>query len=155
MNVTLQDTEIQICKLLGETRRMRNRQAGVHEPTYARKMTMEAEIDGVGAELAVAKAFNIYPDTTTHVRAGGHDLVSRKGATIDVKQTTHVNGRLMAPMTKRLEDADIYILVTGTMPKYKIVGWCHAEQLINKNTIGNLGWVNDVYMMPQKDLNLF
>lgn len=139
--ITLSDFEILVCTVLAKKRREINRANNVTEHNYgpqsrsSEQILYQSELDGVGAEFAVAKLLNLYPDFSTNPRSGSAELVTHKNKRIDVKQTVYAHGHLIANNQKKIGEADLYILVIGTIPTFEIVGWCYENELI---TPGNL-----------------
>lgn len=154
VNVTLNHTEAEICEELAEKRYKNNRKENVVNLKVSDQPWKEVELDGLGAEFAVAKALNIYPDFIISARAGGVELVARNHARIDVKQTKYPDGRLLSLITKKDEDIDVFVLVTGRMPKYRIVGWCFSEELLVDENIVDLGY-GPTYALTQDKLRPF
>ena len=107
------------------------------------------DIQGVCAEFAIAKYMNLYPDLTTHARRGGHDLTSKDGKRIDVKQCDRDDGNLIAPIHKNGHEIDVYVLVTGTNP-YSVVGWCRSDELIREENIKDFGYGRTYFMSRDK-----
>lgn len=78
-----------------------------------------------GAELAVAKALNLFPDVNTDptcIRSA--DLVTHEGVRIDVKWTRR--SRVSIPNNRRR--VDVYIAVSGECPRYEIVGFVWSDR---------------------------
>jgi hypothetical protein len=144
MKIQLNVSEQNITKELSQKRYENNRAENIENKKIGRQSNYETDLDGFGAELAVAKYLNIYPDFTIEPRNGGIDLTLKSGCTIDVKQTRYNNGKLIATMKKEKDKnvADIFVLVTGIFPAYDIVGWCKKNELINQNNVIDLGYGN-------------
>ena len=51
-------------------------------------------------------------------------------------------------------DSDVYVLLVGEMPTYRIAGYAMAEELINPATLTDLGY-GPVYALPQDKLRRF
>jgi hypothetical protein len=100
----------------------------------------DIDIDGFGAELAFCKMANIYPDLSIEPRCGGHDAVLRSGFTVDIKQTRHQGGKLLATTKKSTSDADIYVLMVGQVPDFVFMGWVESTFLLRADTITDLGY---------------
>lgn len=83
------------------------------------------EVNGLGGEIAVAKAFNLYPDINTE-DISRYDCLLPDGRKLEVKTTEYGHGKLIV---RKKNDSDLYILVTGKMPNYKIIGYIEAEEL--------------------------
>ena len=128
MKVELTDIEIRLAKAVGRSRWRNNQRNGIPTRKVAKKSwqsDVDIHINGMAGEIVFAKAANLYPDLET-TRPKDIDFTLPDGVTIDVKTTTYPKGNLIAP---RLNGAEIYVLVTGTLPNYVIVGWATKEEL--------------------------
>ena len=134
----------QIARLRYEFNRKHNNKNHLRKPQEYEK----SELDGFGAELAVAKALNVYPDLETET-AQGEDLLFH-GYSIDVKQTHRERGRLLLTMEKT-KLCDYYCLVIGEMPNYRIAGFASLDSIRQTLNIVNLGY-GDTYVMDQDRL---
>ena len=137
MVVLLNETEQIIAKILAERRYKNNRARGVVDRQIGGQSSEETDLNGLGAEMAFAKMFNVYPDLGDV--PGKEDGITRKGYTYDVKTTKYKNGRLLAVMSKQIEDCNLYVLMIGEFPSYRIVGYARAEDLLSGNYIDDLG----------------
>ena len=142
--IYLSELEMQICTKIAMQRRHNDRAAGIDEKYLGKGDGEHRDIQGVCAEFAVAKMYNLYPDLTTHTRKGGCDL-KRNGQRIDVKQCDREDGNLIAPIFKNKHEVDVYILVTGTNP-YSVVGWCKSAELISRINLRDFGYGPTYYM---------
>ena len=97
--------------------------------------------DAMAAEFAVAKWLGVEPDRSTDQPAGGTDLVSPRGTTIDVKYrplyysnagTTRVSRfDIFIHAGKRLNEwgtllpvtSDVFLQVMGAPPNFMLVGY--------------------------------
>jgi len=130
--ISLNPLELQICLLIAEERQNTNEANRVTDRKISDKPALDLHYQGLTGEFVVAKYLNVYPDFTTQSRHGGSELIFR-GWKVDAKNVNpHTN--LMTPTHKKLEDADIYVVVTGDNPYY-ILGWCFAGELINHRNI--------------------
>ncbi len=73
-----------------------------------------ADIEGVGAEMAVAKALDRF--WSPNNRPDKADIGERLG----VRYTAYPNGHLI--LHPNDEDGHIFVLVVGAMPEYEVVG---------------------------------
>ena len=83
MTVTLNLAEQRLATFLGTMRHRVNRQAQVVDQQHSPTLTgLDVDIDGVGAEIALARILNVYPDLTLEPRRGSRPTYSifRKGA---------------------------------------------------------------------------
>ena len=74
--------------------------------------------------------------------------------TIDVKNTTYKNGRLLVRLGKEKKYVDGYALMTGEFPTFTFSGWSSYDQIINPDNIGTLGnYSTKSYILNQYQLN--
>ena len=147
----LNKNERMIAVLVGKERYASNRKKGIVNQKAGTLAAYETEVEGVGGEPVFAKACNLYPDFATI--PGKYDFLAH-GMKVDVKTTRHKNGRLLVSSTKKISECDAYVLIVGSMPRYEIIGWAYAPEIINKEHLGELG-NGPVYMMDQSELHNF
>ena len=137
--VELTEAECKVCRVVGEMRRSNNRKEGVTDLLVATEDPMHRDVQGIAAELAFAKYYNLYPPYDVHVRSAGEDFTVN-GKTIDVKQSDYPNARLIVPPSKVEKDggSDNYVLVTGVMPNFIIQGHARKEDICNPNNLVKL-----------------
>ncbi len=119
--VILTESECRIAKYVG---RLRNKLSAASKPNMRRDPNQSDEgmnIQAAGAELAVARLLNVYPDITPTDDdvLPQFDLVYNSNM-IEVKRNHLPNGDLLIP--KKYNDL-IYVLVCGSMPLYNVVGF--------------------------------
>ena len=118
------------------------------------KISSESQLDtdlhSVGSEIAFCKRFFLYPDLDVDPRP--YDVMLPNGITVDVKQTKLERGRLLCETRKRNYPADIYFLVIGTFPKYRMVGWASKQELLQDFNLVDLGY-GPSYGMEQNELH--
>jgi len=153
MKIILNEGEIELARITAEALEKYSLDHG-----YATKLKrdershFELHFQGLGAEFAVAKVLNIYPDLSSDYSK--IDLVWND-KTINVKSTKYPYGKLLVPDYQG-RTADWYILVTGEMPEYTIRGVVHADEVFRKENIGDLGkgksYIMEQYqLMPMED----
>jgi len=99
------------------------------------------------AEMAVAKAYGQYwVPATNEFR----ELAADVGEDIHVRSTTLSNGRLIL---HERDKRGWYCLVIDSLPEYKIVGWIHTDDGINKSFWSDPGTGRPAYFVPQYNLN--
>ncbi|MHA2279902.1 MAG: hypothetical protein ACXAC5_03370 [Promethearchaeota archaeon] len=96
MKVTLTEDEQKVVKYIAKRRYTKDRANGVIDQKVGNQSNEQTDIDGFGAEFAFCKLVNIMPDFTTEPRNGGIDCTLASGKTVDVKQTSHPRGNLIA-----------------------------------------------------------
>jgi hypothetical protein len=115
-----------------------------------------AERQAMGAELAVCKAMNIYPDLSVGVRVGGYDCVLSTGQRqrLDVKWVSKSTHQLLATANKKQETkVDAYLLVDGDLERgYTLVGWAPYEELVTDARLVDLGY-GPTYALPRSLLH--
>lgn len=94
--------------MLGGLRSIVGRAAGVADKKMADTPGIMLDEDGMIAEYAFCKHFNIFPDIVPGPRSGSYDCIF-KGKRIDVKSTRYRDGRLLATL-KDNPDVDVYVL---------------------------------------------
>ena len=149
MLIHLNPAEQRLAQYLARRRYSSNRAAGVKDKKIGDQSVKETDLQGVAGEIAVAKCLNLYPDLEVTVRSGSYDLLMHNGMTIDVKTSVYPAARLTAPVGTPLQKAAIYVLVTGKMPTFRVVGWAWARDLINEGRIGDLGH-GPTYILEQE-----
>lgn len=102
-------------------------------------------IEGACGELAVAKALNIY-------WAGGIDTFSKPdiGANLQVRTRSKDNYDLI--VRPKDSDEDIFILVTGKCPKYRIRGFVKGADAKQPQWLQDYGGRPPAYFIPPNHL---
>jgi hypothetical protein len=149
MKVTLNETEQIIAKHLAKRRYENNRERGLVDRQMGPQSSEATDLNGIGAEMAFAKIFNVYPDLGD--TPGKEDGIWKKGSTYDVKTTKYKNGRLLAVMNKSVEDCEFYILMIGEFPTYRLTGYASAKELLSGKYVDDLGHGNG-HAMRQTEL---
>ena len=147
--IQLNEAEQRLASYLARRRYKNNRAAGVKDKKIGDQSVEQTDMLGIAGELAMAKYLNLYPDTSISIRSGTCDLHTHENLTIDVKTSAYPTARLTAPMGTPIHKASVYVLVVGTMPTFKIVGWAWAKDLINDGRIGDLGH-GPTYVLDQE-----
>lgn len=137
MIIRLTPVEHALSRRVGMLRHDKNREWGSEISIRIKEKHQKHEMDGFGAELAVAKVLNVYPDLCVD-HASTADMVYN-GLTIDVKQTDRENGRLFLPYEKR-KFCDWYCLVIGELPVFTIMGFATLRQLRREENIIDVGY---------------
>ena len=152
MVVTLSSEEVKIAQFLGKKRRESARSNGVKDTQVGKQDPVNIDIDGMLAELAFAKAFNLYPDMTVGPRSGGADFTLSDGKTIDVKATRYKTGRLLATKKKTQQPCDYYVLAVVSDSSVDICGMATKEKLFLEENLINLGH-GEGYAISQDNLD--
>ena len=147
MIITLNEMEQALAKKVGIQRHKQNLANGTNSDAVAKP---ENDINGFAGELAVARVINSYPDLSIGPHRRGYDLKMRgkrgEDIRIDVKTTKHNPGYLIAKKWREVTDCDMYVLVSGRMPRYQIMGWVWSIELINPSNLSDMGYGEHYHM---------
>ena len=142
MIVTLNEVEQKLAKTVGLKRHQQNLANGTNSDAVAKA---DNDING-------------YPDLSIGPHRRGYDLKMRgnngEDVRIDVKTTRHKEGYLIAKKWRKSEDCDMYVLVSGTMPRYEIQGWVWSIELINPSNLSDNGY-GEHYHMERSQLRVW
>jgi hypothetical protein len=153
MWVELNTTEQSLAKLLAKSRYEANRNSGVWNARIGPQSDETTDLEGIGAELAFCRIANVYPDLTIDSHPE-EDALTHCGRRVDVKGTRYERGHLLAVLGKAGKAADIYVLVVGTFPRYRIAGMAYAEEVFKDENIKDFGY-GPTYAVPQRNLHRF
>jgi hypothetical protein len=108
-------------------------------------------LQGVAGEMVVARLYNVYPDFAD--TAGTYD-VKIGNKTVDVKTTDCPTGHLQVKNTACFtRGAEVYMLVIGKFPSYRIAGWVPNHIIIDSvNLKTNPDNGSQYYRLPQSAL---
>lgn len=147
IKVQLTEAEMIICKMLGNMRTLAARSANVKDAGIS--TSLETDEDGVIAEMAFCKHWNIFFDPEASPRKHSYDCIL-KGKRIDIKSTRYQTGRLLA--TKKINpDIDIFVLALIEGCVVSFVGYATADELYQDANLIDLGR-GVCYVMRQEDL---
>ena len=153
IEINLTDDEVMMCQHVGHLRSVLSRGNKVKDMKRTDMAGLDIDAQGVSAEYAVAKHFNVFFDLGLSPRTGSADGVMN-GYSYDVKSTHHALGKLLATL-KDNPDVDMYIMcITPDRWTVKLVGWCWKKELINKKNIKDLGYGKG-YALEQNQLRSF
>ena len=153
IEINLSDDEVMMCQHVGHLRSVLSRGNKVKDMKKTDMAGLDIDAQGVTAEYAVAKHFNVFFDLGLSPRTGSADGVMN-GYSYDVKSTHHPLGKLLATL-KENPDVDMYIMcITPDRWTVRMVGWCWKKELINKNNIKDLGYGKG-YALEQSQLRSF
>jgi len=155
MNITLNEAEQKLCYYIAKRRYQNARSNSIPDHKIGPQSCEETDLEGIGAEVAWCKVNNLYPDTEiTEGYTPAEDCISHNGLRIDVKSTKYPNGHLLATLKKKDKRCDLYALVIGAFPTYRIAGYVPAEELFKEENIKNFGH-GDGFALAQGDLMEF
>jgi hypothetical protein len=153
INVYLSEEEVKIARFLGKRRRESARAGFVKDTQIGKQNPIDIDVDGVLAELAFAKRFNLYPDLSVGPRSGGADFIVNS-KTIDIKATRYITGKLLATIKKAKDPCDYYVLaVINKDNDIKLCGMASKEKLFIEENIVDLGHGKG-YCLSQEKLDI-
>ncbi len=161
--VTLSPMEQVMCRHVGP---MRTQAARENNLTNMRQVDSEKEqfieVNGLAAEVAYGKKFNLYPKDQLLVKArraaedAGDYL--HNDEVVDVKVTEYATGRLTYSNWKKQDIVKVCCLFTGDYRKswdFTFRGWMRLDDLCVESRLGFLpGRSKQQYIAEQKDLVL-
>mgnify|MGYP001826134759 CR=1 FL=1 len=139
MNITLNLAERKLAEYLAKCRYTQARENGRVDQKVGKQSNWQTDLEGIGAELAYCKLFNLYPDTETTGHTPDEDAVHHTGQSVDVKATKYKSGHLVAVLGKAEHPAEHYCMMIGTFPHYRFAGYVHHEKLFRDENIKDLG----------------
>lgn len=152
ITVVLDDPEMMLAKVIGGMRSIVARSAGVTDAKKAGLSGLTIDEDGMIAEYAFCKHFNLFPMISPSPRSGSYDCVMN-GKRIDVKSTRYKDGRLLATL-KDNPDVDLYVLAIVDGGTVTFPGYATKAQLCTEENIQDLGRGSG-YVMTQDRLTPF
>jgi len=108
---------------------------------------IEIDQEACAAEVAFCKLLNIYPFELFKIeprssRAGqdaGDAYLYQARFSIDIKHTSYESGQLLAVPWKDEQAVDCYVLMIGTMPRFRFAGAMLASELFKEHRLTDLG----------------
>jgi hypothetical protein len=125
--------------LMGVQRNAVARSQNINDQQMGKQNPVEIDFDGMLAEMAFCKAWNIYPDFTIHPRQGGVDAITKQGTKVDVKATRVPNGRLLIHRNKKIGEVDRYVLAIIDGDKVNLVGFIDEQSALDSKYLDDLG----------------
>ena len=151
--ITLNETEQKLCKDIASNRYSNNRANSVSNKKIGKQTNEETDLEGIAAELAFCKLFNVYPDLTIYSRSSSQDkgdVLLPNGKTVDIKTTKYKTGKLLA-VTWKSNKVDYYALMVGEFPNYTFKGFMESSELLKPSRLGSLGY-GETYIAKQEEL---
>lgn len=119
---------------LSSVRDFVNRDFGVNDRQMGTDDGFKIAVDGLVAEFAVCKHFNVCPDLSFEPRAGGVDCLI-KNRKVDVKSTKPGKTRVYIPEWKVKNDIERYIYCYVNFRTVDILGWFSPEDIFRKDNL--------------------
>ena len=136
-DVLLTREEIAFIYDIAEKRQKNKEQGGIEDKKYdSNYSSFDMNLYGAAGEFAFCKWEGSKFDDEIHNKRGGWDTIDHLGRRVDVKHSR--TDYLLAPNHKKLGACDIYVLVKGDFPMFRIVGWCEEEELLCEENLKDL-----------------
>ena len=110
------------------------------------------DLEGIGGELAFCKLMNIYPD----IQLGDRPLADAtlwNGLRVDIKTTVYKDGSLLAAHWKDGVGVDLYALMVGKFPRYRLAGLMDSKELLKPERLKDFGY-GQSYAAAQSELSM-
>ena len=140
ITVELSDSEVAVCRVIGNMRTIVARANSVGDQKIGPQSGVNVDEDGVIAEYAFCKHWNIHMDLTVKPRAGSYDCLL-KNKRIDIKSTRIKTGHLAVKLAKN-EDVDIFVLAIIDGNKVIFPGYAASADVYREDNIKSLGHGN-------------
>jgi hypothetical protein len=147
MRVELRWDECELATWVGTKRQQgaTNRPHTRGRPQKSEEEYTETHIQAAGSELAAAKVYNAYWPPSLEPQKGGQPDIGRN---IQVRHTPKHNHRLL--VTPDALDEQFYVLVTGHLPVFEVVGHIKAGDAKQRQWLTDLGNGRpEAYFVPQ------
>ena len=149
--VEMTPQEVDWAFLMGVQRNAVARSHSVNDKQMGKNNPIDIDFDGVLAEMAFCKSWNIYPDFSIYPRQGGVDAITKSGARIDIKATRVPTGRLLIHKDKKHGEVDKYVLAIIKANFVDLIGYINEEDALNSIYLDDLGH-GEGYVIPRQSL---
>jgi hypothetical protein len=144
MDVTLSLHEMATARDVGGRRQLASLGKGLSDRHGFQGDPWDVHIEGAGAEMAVAKQLNIYWEGSVNTFKSP-DL---PGIQVRRRSLPHYE-LLVRPCDSKDE---VYVLVTGKMPQYRIHGWIRGSDAMQERWLKGHGGRPPAYFVPHSSL---
>ena len=125
-------------KRIAQERHNTARESGTVNLKIGKQSDEFVDLNGLGGEVAFCRLFGLEPDFDTS--NGAENKVDARlpdGRTVDIKTTDHPRGNLLARVIH--DEIDVFVLVRGRFPSYKLVGWIDRA-IFKRSRKKNMGY---------------
>lgn len=149
MTVTLNQIEQRLAKALARERYLHNRKTNTTNQRIGPQSNEATDLEGIAAEIAFCKLFNVFPDLGTDQRPV-EDAFIKTGQSVDIKATKYKSGRL-AIVPWKPASVDLFALMVGEFPTYKFIGAIKSDEALSGQYLTDLGH-GKTHAVPQSKL---
>ena len=151
--IELTEQEQALAKYMAKSRAKNARGSGMKDRKFGGQSGDEGDLNGYGAELAFCKLTNCYPDMKTGQKQDDADVIYRTGHRIDVKSTPYKTGYLITPADKHYDGVDLFALMIGEFPRYRLAGFMSRDELVKPERVSPK-FKNTAFAANQEELDL-
>lgn len=151
MRVILSETELHLGAMIGLRRRIVSAISGELNRGVKKQNLWDVDITGALGEIAFSKAVGLYLNVTT-TKPGKVDF-EIGGVKVEVRTAYEKTSRLIV-RNGDLDDA-AFVLVTGYMNDFDIVGWCWGYEAKRDEWLDNPGFRAPAWFVPREGLRDF
>jgi len=144
--VSLSPFEMMLASQVGMRRQIEAIQKGLPDRHGYDGDGWNVHIEGAGGEMAVAKALNRYWNGSFNTFQAGGDVGS-----LQVRTRSREDYDLLVRESDR--DDDIFVLVTGKIPRFVVWGWLYGRQAKQPEWRKDYGGRPAAYFIPKEGLN--
>ena len=144
MQVTLSAHEMATAAWVGVRRQVEAKRKGLPDKHGFDGDGWGSHIEGAGGEMALAKAMGVYWDGSVNTFKRD-DLPG-----IQVRTRSRHDYELLVRRTD--SDTEVFVLVTGQMPEYRIHGWIRGGDAKQRRWSRSHGGRPPAYFIPQSEL---
>lgn len=151
MRVILTPGDITIATTLACVRQGVNREAGKVNLKAGSQDAMTTELVGAFGEVAFARWANVYPDMTTHLRAGSPDATFGS-LTVDVKTTRRLQDPRWRLDIRPDKMFDAYVFAAADWATVDLKGWVTQTQALALLERQGGAWVFESDLLPMDSM---
>jgi hypothetical protein len=129
--IILDPFEVDLAAYIAKVRSSNNRDRGIEDKAMAHRIPEKIAVDGMVAEFAVCKYYNVYPDLSSEFKYDRPDC-EMYGRTVDVKSTTFGKTSVYLPARKARSAIDRYIWTWVEGRRVWILGWFAPSDLFKE-----------------------
>lgn len=137
--------EVETCAHAGIRRRIESVRKGTKDsPGFNRTDKWDIDIAGACGEMAVAKVLDKYWDAAVNT--------FHRGDVGKLQVRTSRQEKPYLVVQKHNADDDIFVLVQGTPPDFKVIGWMTGQEAKQRKYLRSFGGRPAVFAVPPKNL---
>lgn len=134
ISITLKPSEYATAVYLTSVREFANRNSGIVDRQMGSDDGFLIFVNGLVAEIAVCKYFNVCPDLSFEPRAGGADCLIN-GKRVDVKSTKPGQSCVYIPEWKAKSEIDRYVYCYVDFRTVEILGWFARKDIFREDNL--------------------